>query len=71
VNISQNPPLVTISLWHDDLLVNHIGVELISHGETKYPNFRKVYQRSKQEQEGESKSGKSSTAPKYFKPPKL
>ena len=59
----------TIIKWHDDLLVKHIGVEILS-GE-KYPNFSKVYQRFKQEEEVELKSGQSVDASKYFNPPKL
>lgn len=46
--------------WHNDLLVKYVGVELISSGETKYPYFRKVYQRLMKEKEDKLKSGENS-----------
>jgi hypothetical protein len=49
--------------WHDDLFVKYIGVEIVS-GET-YPNFRKVYQRFKNEDK--AKSGENKSIFKYLK----
>jgi hypothetical protein len=56
--------------WHDRIFIRHMKKEIII-DETKFSNFKKVYQKFRQEAEEESKYGESLRAPKYFKPPKL
>lgn len=40
----------TIIRWNDDFFVKDVGVDIISGDETKYPDFKKVYERFKKEE---------------------